>query len=203
MRRITVLLALSAAILCSCGPKTDTIYQFSVNDENGEQVSLSKYKRKVLLVVNTATRCGFTPQYAELESLYEQYRDKGFEILDFPCNQFGGQAPGTYEEIHHFCTATFNIQFPQFDLIEVNGENAAPLYVWLKEQRGFQGFNLEDPIGKFLDQRFRGQDPAYDQSPDIKWNFTKFLVNRKGKVVARFEPTAGAADIEPKLKSLL
>ena len=190
------------AIACSCTPKSG-VYQFSVKDEDGAKVPLSNYKGKVLLVVNTATRCGFTPQYTELEALYEQYRDKGFEILDFPCNQFGEQAPGDYAEIHGFCTANFHIQFPQFDKVEVNGEAADPLFVWLKEQQGFQGFNLDDPIGKFLDQRFRGQDPDYDQKPDIKWNFTKFLIDRRGNVVARFEPTARAADIEPLLKKLL
>ena len=202
MKRISLLLALAAVLVCACGPKGG-IYQFSVSDENGDAVSLSKYKGKVLLVVNTATRCGFTPQYTELEALYEKYRDKGFEILDFPCNQFGEQAPGSYEEIHDFCTANFNIQFPQFDKIDVNGENAHPLYVWLKEQQGFQGFDLENPIGAFLDQRFRSQDPQYDQNPDIKWNFTKFLVNRRGQVVARFEPTAGADDIEKVLKKVI
>ena len=189
-------------MLGSCAPETG-VYQFSAKDENGETVSLKKYRGKVMLVVNTATRCGFTPQYTELEALYEKYRDRGFEILDFPCNQFGEQAPGDYAEIHGFCTANFNIQFPQFEKVEVNGENADPLFVWLKEQKGFQGFDLEDPIGKFLDQRFRGQDPEYDQNPDIKWNFTKFLIDRKGRVVARFEPTARTAEIEPAIQKAL
>jgi glutathione peroxidase len=174
-----------------------------VKGENGQNVSLEKYAGKALLIVNTATKCGFTPQYEELESLYQDYKDKGFEILDFPCNQFGEQAPGSYEEIHAFCTGKYNISFPQFEKIDVNGENADPLFVYLKSQKGFQGFNTKDRIGKFLDNRFRKQDPNYDQNPDIKWNFTKFLVDKEGKVVERFEPTVTAADIEAKLKEIL
>ena len=139
--------------------------------------------------MNTATRCGFTPQYKELETLYEQCRADGFEILDFPCNQFGAQAPGTIQEIHAFCTANFDIQFPQFDKIDVNGEHESPLYTWLKSQKGFGGFDSSNPIGKRLDERFRKQDADYDKSSSIKWNFTKFLVSRSGEVLCRFEPT--------------
>ena len=146
-----------------------SIYDFTVKDDAGKDVSLAKYKGKVLLIVNTATRCGFTPQYKDLEPLYQKYHDQGFEILDFPCNQFGQQAPGTIQEIHSFCTANFDIHFPQFDKIDVNGDNAHPLYTWLKAQAG---------------------------GGDIKWNFTKFLVGRDGKVIKRYESRNQIAAIE-------
>ena len=146
-----------------------SIYDFTVKDDAGKDVSLAEYKGKVLLIVNTATRCGFTPQYKDLEPLYQKYQAEGFEILDFPCNQFGQQAPGTIQEIHSFCTANFDIHFPQFDKIDVNGENAHPLYTWLKAQAG---------------------------GGDIKWNFTKFLVGRDGKVIKRYESRDQVATIE-------
>ena len=146
-----------------------SIYDFTVKDDAGKDVSLAEYKGKVLLIVNTATRCGFTPQYKDLEPLYQKYQAQGFEILDFPCNQFGQQAPGTIQEIHSFCTANFDIHFPQFDKIDVNGENAHPLYTWLKAQAG---------------------------GGDIKWNFTKFLVGRDGKVIKRYESRDQIATIE-------
>ena len=212
MKRIIAFAMLSAALLgagttlraqeCSACQESN-VYQFSVTGENGDKVSLDTYVGKTLLIVNTATKCGFTPQYEELESLYEDYRDRGFVILDFPCNQFGSQAPGSYEEIHAFCTGKYNISFPQFEKIDVNGENADPLFTWLKAQKGFQGFDKENRIGKLLDNRFRKQDPDYDQNPDIKWNFTKFLIDKEGHVVERFEPTAGADVIEVKLKEIL
>ena len=172
------------------------IYDFKVKDDSGKEVSLSDYRGKVLLIVNTATRCGFTPQYKELEALYEKYHGQGLEILDFPCNQFGQQAPGTIEEIHQFCTANFDIRFPQFDKIDVNGEQAHPLYVWLKAEKGFGGFDLNDKVGKMMDAMLRKQDADYDKKSDIKWNFTKFLVGRDGKVLKRYEPTDKMSDIE-------
>ncbi len=146
-----------------------SIYDFTVKDDAGKDVSLTDYKGKVLLIVNTATRCGFTPQYKDLEPLYQKYHAQGFEILDFPCNQFGQQAPGTIQEIHSFCTANYDIHFPQFNKIDVNGGNAHPLYTWLKEQAG---------------------------GGDIKWNFTKFLVGRDGKVIKRYESRDQIATIE-------
>jgi glutathione peroxidase-family protein len=173
-----------------------SIYDFKVMNEEGQEVSLADYKGKVLLIVNTATRCGFTPQYNELEALYKKYHSEGLEILDFPCNQFGQQAPGTIEEIHQFCTANFNIQFPQFDKIEVNGPNEAPLYTYLKAQKGFSGFDLNDKTGKFMDEMLRKQDADYDKKSDIKWNFTKFLISRDGRVIKRYEPTDKMTDIE-------
>ena len=173
-----------------------SIYDFKVKDDAGKDVSLSAYKGKVLLIVNTATRCGFTPQYKELESLYEKYRDKGLEILDFPCNQFGEQAPGTIQEIRQFCTANFAVKFTQFDKIDVNGENADPLFTWLKAQKDFGGFDLNDKTGKMMDGMLRKRDADYDKKSDIKWNFTKFLVSRDGKVLKRYEPTDKMSDIE-------
>ena len=173
-----------------------SIYDFTVKDDVGKDVSLSDYKGKVLLIVNTATRCGFTPQYKELEALYEKFRSEGLEILDFPCNQFGEQAPGTIQEIHQFCSANFDIQFPQFDKIDVNGENETPLYTYLKAQKGFSGFDLNDKTGKFMDEMLRKQDADYDKKSDIKWNFTKFLVSRDGRVLKRYEPTDKMTDIE-------
>ncbi len=166
MKRLSFCLMAMVSVLTL---SAQSIYDFKVKNDVGQEISLSDYKGKVLLIVNTATRCGFTPQYKELEPLYQKYQAQGFEILDFPCNQFGQQAPGTIQEIHQFCTANFNIHFPQFDKIDVNGENAHPLYTWLKAQAG---------------------------GGDIKWNFTKFLIGRDGKVIKRYESRDQIATIE-------
>ena len=176
------------------------LYAIEVTQADGSAATLAPYAGKVLLVVNTATRCGFTPQYEELEAMYEKYRDQGFEVLDFPCNQFGGQAPGTAEEIRAFCTGTYNTQFPQFAKIDVNGENATPLFTWLKEQKGFEGFGEG---GERMAAMMERRDPDYASKPDIKWNFTKFLIDREGNVVARFEPTAPMFKVEQEVKELL
>ncbi len=183
-------------MVCVLTLSAQNVYDFKVKDDVGREVSLSDYKGKVLLIVNTATRCGFTPQYKELEALYEKYGKEGLEILDFPCNQFGQQAPGTIQEIHQFCTANFDIQFPQFDKIEVNGANEHPLYTWLKAQKGFSGFDVNDQRGKMMDGMMRKQDADYDKKSDIKWNFTKFLVSRDGRVLKRYEPTDKMTDVE-------
>ena len=156
-----------------------TVYDFSVKNAQGEDVSLSEYRGKVLLIVNTATGCGFTPQYEGLEALYKTYRERGLEILDFPCNQFGNQAPGTAEEIRSFCTLHYDVTFPQFQKIEVNGANESPLYAWLKRQKG-------GVLGSA-----------------IKWNFTKFLLDREGNVVERFAPTVTPDKMENAIKELL
>ena len=163
-------------------------YDFKVMAQNGSEVSLADYRGKVLLIVNTATGCGFTPQYTELQELYETYRDRGLEILDFPCNQFGGQAPGTDEEFHTFCTGRFGITFPQFAKIDVNGENAAPLYRWLTENTAFEGFGTS-PMALMLSGIVKKMDKDYKNNGNIKWNFTKFLIDREGNIAARFEPT--------------
>ncbi len=184
------------AMVCVLTLSAQSIYDFKMKDDVGQEVSLSDYKGKVLLIVNTATRCGFTPQYKELEALYEKYRSEGLEILDFPCNQFGEQAPGTIQEIHQFCEANFDIHFPQFDKIDVNGANEHPLYTYLKAQKGFGGFDVNDQRGKMMDGMLRKQDANYDKKSDIKWNFTKFLVSRDGRVLKRYEPTDEMTGIE-------
>ena len=178
------------------------IYDISVKNRNDEDVSLRDYEGKVLLIVNTATGCGFTPQYEGLEKLYEKYHDEGLEVLDFPCNQFAGQAPGTDDEIHEFCTLKYNTQFDQFKKIDVNGENEMPLYTFLKSRKGFEGFD-EHPYKAAFEEMFSKADPDWDKKPDIKWNFTKFVVDRDGNVVARFEPTAEMERVEECIKSLL
>ncbi len=164
------------------------IYDFTVKAQDGSDISLADYKGKVLLVVNTATKCGFTPQYDELQQLYDAFKDQGFEILDFPCNQFGEQAPGEDEEIHSFCTGRFGITFPQFSKVDVNGENAIPLFKWLTENTRFEGFGMS-PMGAMLSGVVKKMDKDYKNNGNIKWNFTKFLIDRNGEIAARFEPT--------------
>ena len=180
-----------------------TIYDFTVKDRKGKDVSLKEYANEVLLIVNTATKCGFTPQYEELEQLFEKYRTQEFVILDFPCNQFGQQAPGTDESIHEFCKLNFGTEFPRFKKVKVNGPDADPLFKFLQEQQGFAGWDMEHPIAHILDDMLSKEDPQYKEKPDIKWNFTKFLVNKKGAVVARFEPTAKFEEISAKIEELL
>ena len=155
------------------------IYDFKANDYMGKEVDLSTFKGKVVLVVNTATRCGFTPQYDGLEALYDKYKDDGFVILDFPCNQFLAQAPGTSEEIHAVCTLRFNIKFPQFEKIKVNGKDAHPLFTYLTSQ------TKDGKVKK------------------VKWNFTKFLIGRNGEFLARFEPTDKPESFENAIKEAL
>lgn len=191
------------AFLSLSNASAQTVYDFNVKNDEGKEVSLSDYKGKVMLIVNTATRCGFTPQYKELEELYQKYSQSGLEILDFPCNQFGQQAPGSIEEIHNFCTANFNIHFPQFDKIDVNGDNAHPLFTYLKSKQAFGGFDLNERLGKLLDDMMRKKDPEFDKNPDIKWNFTKFLIDRQGNVIKRFEPTDKMADVEMEIAKAL
>lgn len=180
-----------------------TIYDFTVKDRKGNDVCLKEYANEVLLIVNTATKCGFTPQYEELEKIYKKYHAKGFEILDFPCNQFGQQAPGTDESIHEFCKLNYGTEFPRFKKIKVNGEDAEPLYKYLKEQKGFAGFDMSHPIAPVLVDILSKENENYDKYPDIKWNFTKFLINKQGQVVARFEPTENLDNVAKKIEELL
>lgn len=180
-----------------------TVYDFQLKDKKGNEVSLSDYKGKVLLIVNTATECGFTPQYDELEALYKAHRAQGLEILDIPCNQFGGQAPGSDEEIHEFCTMKFGVEFPQFKKSDVNGADELPLYTFLKQQKGFAGFDANHKLTPILEGMFDKATPDWRKSNDIKWNFTKFLIDREGHVVARFEPTHDIKDIEKQIEQLL
>lgn len=181
-----------------------SLYDFTVKDMSGADVSLSDYKGKVVLVVNTATECGFTPDYADLQKLYEKYHDQGFEILDFPCNQFGEQAPGSIEDIHSFCTGRFGVTFPQFGKIDVNGEGELPLYTWLKSQAGYAGFDPNHKITPILVDILSKADPDWEKKSDIKWNFTKFLINKNGEVVRRYEPTASImGEISPAVEAEL
>ena len=159
---------------------TDSIYQFSVNDIQGNPVSLSDFEGKTLLIVNTASKCGFTPQYTGLESMYENLKNKGLVVLGFPCNQFGKQEPGSDEEIASFCDLTFKVSFPMFSKVDVNGDNAAPLYNYLKEKA-----------------------PGLLGSKGIKWNFTKFLINKDGQVVKRFAPKDKPEAIEKEIVAIL
>jgi glutathione peroxidase len=163
-------------------------YDYSVTNAQGETVSMADYKGKVVLVVNTATGCGFTPHYKDIEDMYEKFHDQGFEVLDIPCNQFAGQTPGTDEEIHEFCTLHYNTKFSQMKKSDVNGENQLELYRFLKEQKGFEGFG-KGPAALAMGVMLKKIDKDYKNNPDIKWNFTKFVVDRNGEVVARFEPT--------------
>ena len=178
-------------------------YDFTVLAQNGGEVSLSEYRGKALLIVNTATGCGFTPQYKELQEIYEAHREDGLEILDFPCNQFGGQAPGSDAEIHDFCTGRYGITFPQFSKVDVNGEGAIPLYKWLTGNTKFEGFDKLHPIGLLLSQMLKKQDKNYKETSTIKWNFTTFLIDKNGDIAARFEPTASLKKVQAKIEEVL
>lgn len=180
-----------------------TVYDFTVKERKGGEISLRAFANEVLLIVNTATKCGFTPTYTELEATYEKYHAKGFEVLDFPCNQFGQQAPGTDESIHDFCKLTYGTQFPRFKKVKVNGEDADPLFKFLKEEKGFAGWDENHELTPLLDKMLSEADPNYKKSAEIKWNFTKFLINKKGQVVARFEPTTKIEIIQSEIEKLL
>ena len=179
-----------------------SIYDFTVKAQDGSDVSLSDYKGKVLLIVNTATGCGFTPQYSDLQDLYDEHHKDGLEILDFPCNQFGEQAPGDDEEIHTFCTGRFGITFPQFSKVDVNGDDAIPLYKWLTENTTFEGFD-KNPMGVVMGQVLKKIDKDYKNNSAIKWNFTKFLIDREGNISARFEPMTSLKKVKEKVEELL
>ena len=178
-------------------------FEFKAEDTRCEVHSMEEYRGKVVLVVNTATQCGFTPQYDDLQNLYEKYQEEGLEILDFPCNQFGNQAPGTNEEIVSFCDANFGVTFPHYAKIDVNGEKAHPLYRFLKQQKGFVGFDQENPLTPMLESMLERTHPDYQSTSDIKSNFTKFLIDRDGNVVERFEPTTDMYEVEQKIRELL
>lgn len=179
------------------------IYDFKAKNRHEEEISIEQYKGDVVLVINSATQCGFTPQYDDLQDLYEKYANQGFVILDFPCNQFKNQAPGTDEEIATFCDANYGVSFPIFSKIEVNGENAHPLFKYLIGEKGFNGFDEDHKLTPVLDKMLSEADPNYKNKPSIKWNFTKFLIDRDGNVVERYEPTESIFDIEEKIKELL
>ena len=203
---IRVLFLAMVLPVCACNKTnnnntTMAIYDFTVLDTKKQPVSLAEYKGKVLLVVNTATGCGFTPQYEALEGLYKKYKDQGLVILDFPCNQFAGQAPGTEEEIVSFCQLKYNVSFPQFAKIEVNGENESPVFTYLKEQAPSEEYN--GLKAKAAAAMLKKISKTYDKESDIRWNFTKFLLDREGKVVGRYAPTTKPEDIEKDILKLL
>ncbi len=178
-------------------------YDFEAEDVVCDVHKMEEYRGMVVLIVNTATQCGFTPQYDDLQNIYEKYNGAGFEILDFPCNQFGNQAPGSNEEIVSFCDAKFGITFKHYAKIDVNGENEHPLYRFLKEEKGFKGFDEENPLTPLLQRMLERTHKDYAETSDIKWNFTKFLIDRKGHVVERFEPTDSMDVVEEKIRELL
>jgi glutathione peroxidase len=169
--------------------QTSGIYDITVKDMDGSDVSLANYKGKVLLIVNVASKCGLTPQYEGLEALYQKYKDQGLEILGFPCNQFLEQEPGTNEEIQSFCSLNYNVTFPLFDKIDVNGEAESPLYTYLKKQAPFKGYpEGAEEFAAMLDEIHQKTGTGFDQGDAIRWNFGKFLVSKDGKTILRFEP---------------
>lgn len=179
-----------------------SVYEFKVQSQDGSEVLLSDYKGKVLLIVNTATGCGFTSQYSDLQELYEERCNDGLEILDFPCNQFGKQTLGNDGDIHSFCTGRYVITFPQFAKIDVNGKNAIPLYKWLVANSAFSGFD-KNPTGIIMSRILKKIDKDYKNNSSVKWNFTKFLINRDGEIAARFEPTTSMKTVKEKVEAVL
>ncbi len=178
------------------------IYNYTLPQTDGTEKSMKDFEGKVLLIVNTATGCGFTPHYEPMEKMYEDFHDQGFEVIDVPCNQFMGQTPGTDDEIHEFCTLKYNTQFPQYKKSDVNGENELPLYTYLKSQKMFEGFG-KGPKALAMGAMLKKFDKDYKNNPNIKWNFTKFVVDRDGNVVKRFEPTADMDDVRAYVATLL
>ncbi len=179
-----------------------SIYDFKVRAQDGSEVSMEQYRGRVLIIVNTATGCGFTPQYDELQDLYELHQKDGLEILDFPCNQFMEQAPGSDEEIHSFCTGRYGITFPQFSKVDVNGENAIPLYKYLTQNTTFGGFG-KGPMAIVLKPIVKRMDKDYKNNGNIKWNFTKIVIDRNGNIAGRFEPTQPMEALKSKVEELL
>ena len=178
-----------------------SVYDYTVKNRNGEDISISNYKGKIIIIVNTATGCGFTPQYEGLEKLYKKYHNEGLEILDFPCNQFGNQAPGSDDEIHEFCRFKYDTSFDQFSKIDVNGENESPLYTFIKKE--ITEDTIDGMKNKLSMKAIEKISSTAKNPEDIKWNFTKFLVDRNGKVVKRYSPTFKPEDMEEKIKELL
>ena len=203
MKKTFWALLVSLLALAAChSNKMMSVYDFKTRSGKGAEVELSQYQGKVLLIVNTASKCGFTPQYDGREALYQKYKDQGLVILGFPCDQFGHQEPGSNEDIEQFCRLNHGVTFPLMAKTEVNGENAEPVFAWLYAQKPFAGFG-EGDTAAFMDQMLAKQDPDYASNPDIKWNFTKFLIDRKGQPVARFEPTVAPEAMESEIRKLL
>jgi glutathione peroxidase len=179
------------------------VHDFSASDIDGNEVNLSDYEGKVLLIVNVASKCGFTPQYEGLQKLYEQYKDKGFEILAFPCNQFAGQEPGSNEQIKEFCSSDYGVTFRLFDKVDVNGDNAHPLYKYLVSKKGFEGYDLSNPKAQMIKGVLEKNFPESLEGDSIKWNFTKFLIDKDGNVIERFETPVEPDNIKPAIDKLL
>jgi glutathione peroxidase len=179
------------------------IYDFTVNDINGKEIKLEQYKDKVIMIVNTASKCRFTPQYSDLQKLYERYHNQGFEILGFPCNQFGEQEPGSNDEVQSFCQINYGVSFPLFEKVEVRGPQAHPLFTYLTKQAPFTGFDLNQISAKLLHAFLQEKFPEFLLDDSIKWNFTKFLIDKDGNVVKRFEPTVEPIDMEKSIEALL
>lgn len=180
-----------------------SIYDFKFNSIDNEPMSMEAFKGKVLLIVNTASKCGFTPQYAGLEELYNKYKDRGFEIIGFPSNQFAGQEPLEGSEIKNFCMINYGVSFPLSEKVEVRGENPHPLFKYLTEKAPFKGFDLENPNGKRISEHINKNFPELMEGDSIKWNFTKFLVDKNGNVVNRFEPSVDPLEISGEIERLL
>ena len=178
-----------------------SIYDLKIKNRKNEDISLKTFKEKTLIIVNTATGCGFTPQYEGLEKIYKAYHEKGLEIIDIPCNQFGNQAPGTDDDIHEFCALKYNTSFDQFTKADVNGENEIPLYTFLKEQ--IKEDKISGMKNKMAMKAVEKISKTATKKGDIKWNFTKFLVDKEGKVVERYSPTYKPEDMEEDIKRII
>ena len=181
----------------------EKIFDFKALTSKGQELDFAQFEGKVLLIVNTASKCGFTPQFEGLEKLNEQYKDKGLVVVGFPCNQFAEQDPGTDDEISQFCQLNYGVTFQIMKKIDVNGPDEHPIFTYLKSQAGFAGFNPAHPIAKILDELLSKANPDYAKTPDIKWNFTKFLISRDGSKVQRFEPTSTPEEIAVSIEALL
>ena len=181
----------------------EKIYDFKALTSKGKELDFAQFEGKVLLIVNTASKCGFTPQFAGLEELNQKYKDKGLVVIGFPCNQFAEQDPGTDSEIEGFCQLNYGVTFQIMKKIEVNGANADPIFTYLKSQQGFGGFDPAHPLTKVLDGMLRKMNADYDKNPDIKWNFTKFLIDQQGNVVKRYEPTDSMEELEKDIVNTL
>lgn len=179
------------------------IYDFSAKRITGEEISLTDFKGKVLLIVNTASKCGFTPQYEGLEALYQKFKDQGLEILGFPCNQFREQDPESNEKIHEFCKLNYGVTFPLFEKVKVNGPDAHPLFTFLKKEAPYHGFDENHPLTARLGELLSNEYPEYLKDKEIRWNFTKFLLDRDGNIIDRFEPTTEPSALEKPISSLL